>query len=120
MPAGKQAVPEVGGSEHNRATDRKQPVGNDTEAAMCHGRAHDEQAKPRKCGEHDAWFAVPRETDADGNDTQRNREIKHLCVQVALGEWHQHRQDTHEERQREAMQQAHAGESDRGAVEPVR
>ena len=120
MPSGKQAVPEVSSGEHNRATDRKQPVGYDTEAAMCHGRADNEQAKPRKCGDDDARFAVPRVADADGNDTQRNREIKHLCVQVAFGERHQHRQGTHKERQREAVQQAQAGEPDRGAVEPVR
>ena len=86
MPAGQQAVPKVRSGEDNRSADRKQPVGDDTETAMRHGRAKDKQAQSRKCSDDDARVAVPRIADADGNDAQRNGEIKHLRVQVAFGE----------------------------------
>ena len=57
---------------------------------------------------------------ANRDGAQRNCEIQHLRMQVAFGERHQHRQRAHEKRQREAVQQAQAGEPDRGAIEPVR
>ena len=67
---------------------------------MASARTNDEQAEPRNGGQYDTRVAVSRIADADCDDAERAGEIQHLCVQMALGERHQHRQRAHEKRQR--------------------
>ena len=120
MPARQQAVPEVRGGEDDGAAHREQAIDDHAKAAMRDGGANDEQGETRECREYDAGIAVPGVADADCHRTQWYGEKQHLRMQVAVSRRHQEGQCAREKRQREAVQQAQAGEADSGAIEPVR
>jgi len=102
--------------ESERAQYRKQAIRCQAQLSVGKCRADDEQQHAGSACRNDEPALVSAKTDRKCENAERQNDDEHLQMQVSGGKLREKRQACDEQRQCQTMNQAQAGQGDRGTV----
>jgi hypothetical protein len=117
MATRKTAVIEMADREDQGGRHCKQLIRRCPHPGMHYGCADGQQQEPDRAAQQHADPAVPAESQAECQDTDRDHQQKHLLMKMLITELCSEWQQTEQNRQCQAMQQAQAGQRNGGTVQ---
>jgi len=107
------------GSQHQRTHDCEQSIGREAKVIVRHGSPDRQYQHAHSTRSHNLRIAVVPVAEPERDETERQHNDKHLRMQMPFRKLRKKRQPSHDQRQRQAMNEAQRRQPNRCAVEPV-